>query len=345
MRIAQIAPLFESVPPELYGGSERVISWLTEELVRMGHHVTLFASGDSTTSASLAPMCCRALWRDPQCRETLPHHLAMVEEVLRRAAEFDILHFHCDYVHFPLASRSRVPSLTTLHGLIHPPDLERLFRIFPEVPLVSISDSQRKSLPQALWAGTVYHGMPRELHSFTPVGGDYLLFLGRISPDKGIERASEIADMSRTPLRIAAKIYEEDRSYYEERIRPLIDQSDTAEYLGEIGGRDKDLLLGHAKALLFPIEWEEPFGLVMIEALACGTPVIAYRRGAVSEIIRDGIEGFIVNSIPESIAAITRLGEFSRERCRERFERNFWVEQMAAGYLALYEQHLSSIGR
>jgi glycosyltransferase involved in cell wall biosynthesis len=337
MRIAQIAPLFESVPPSLYGGSERVVSWLTEELVRMGHEVTLFASGDSRTSATLVPCCPRALWRDPSCRETLPHHVLLVEEVFRRASEFDVLHFHCDYVHFPLVRRHQVATLTTMHGLLHPPDLRGLLEEYRDVPLVSISRSQRMPTPTANWVGTVHHGLPVDLHTFHEQAGAYYAFLGRISPDKGVERAIEIAAKTQTQLRIAAKIYDEDRSYFHQRIEPLLmKHAGLVEFLGEVGGADKDDFLGGAKALIFPVEWPEPFGLVMIEALACGTPIIAWNRGAVPEVIDHGTNGFMVDSVDEAIDCLTLLDTIDRRMCRLSFEQRFRSEQMAERYVSLY---------
>jgi len=346
MRIAQIAPLFESVPPNLYGGSERVVSWLTEELVRMGHQVTLFASGDSITSATLVPGCKKALWRDSSCRETLPHHVLLVEEVFRRSSEFDVLHFHCDYVHFPLVRRHQVATLTTMHGLLYSPDLQGLLEEYIDVPLVSISHSQRMSIPAANWSGTVHHGLPTDLHTFHERSENYLAFLGRISPDKGVERAIELAVKTKTPLRIAAKIYDEDRSYFRDHIEPrLKEHANLVEFLGEIGGREKDKFLGRAKALIFPVEWPEPFGLVMIEALACGTPVLAWNRGAVPEVIEHGSNGFMVDSVTQAIACLERLDTIDRRACRLFFERRFCAEQMAEGYVALYREQIKSLCR
>src|SRR6202021_136536 len=289
MKIAQVAPLYERVPPPGYGGTERVVSWLTEELVRLGHEVTLFASGDSQTAAHLVPGCERALWRDNECRETLPHHVRMMELVFRDVSRFDIIHFHCDYIHFPLVRRYAHPTVTTLHGFVHLHDLRALLDEYRDVPLVSISDNQRTSTPSANWQGTVHHGLPRNLHTFSADGGEYLAFLGRISPEKGLERAIEIARRTGIPLKVAAKIYEEDRSYFEHNIQPLLKQSAFfVQFVGEVGGRAKDEFLGRAKALLFPVDWPEPFGLVMIEAMACGTPVIGWRKGSVPEVIEQG---------------------------------------------------------
>ncbi len=339
MRIAQVAPLFESVPPSLYGGSERVVSWLTEDLVRLGHEVTLFASGDSQTAAHLVPACEKALWRDKRCRETLPHHVRMLELVFRDVSRYDIIHFHGDYVHFPLVRRYMHPTVTTLHGFINTHDLGDLLNEYRDVPLVSISDSQRASTPTANWLGTVYHGLPQNLHTFSPNGGDYLAFLGRISPEKGVERAIEISRRSRIPLKIAAKIYDEDRSYFEQVIKPLLEASDSfVQFIGEVGGKAKDQFLGGAKALLFPVDWPEPFGLVMIEAMACGTPVIGWRNGSVPEVICQGINGFVVSSLEEAVDAVGRLGEIHRDRCRKVFESSFGVERMTASYLELYKK-------
>jgi glycosyltransferase involved in cell wall biosynthesis len=337
MRIAQIAPLFESVPPSLYGGSERVVSWLTEDLVRRGHEVTLFASGDSQTSARLIPVCEKALWRDPECRETLPHHVRMLEIVFREAAHFDVLHFHCDYIHFPLIRRVGCPSVTTLHGTVHPHDLCALLAEYADVPLVSISNNQRLPMPSANWVGTVHHGLPPSLHRFHPTGGDYLAFIGRISPEKGLERAIEIAKRTGYQLKIAAKIYNEDRPYFEHVIEPILKSSSSfTEFLGEVGGSAKDEFLGGARALLFPVEWAEPFGLVMIEALATGTPVVAWRRGSVPEIIQHGVTGYIVDSVDEAVQAVHQLHHLERRMCRSHFEGRFTSERMAADYLDLY---------
>jgi len=340
MRIAQVAPLFESVPPARYGGTERVVSWLTEELVSMGHEITLFASGDSRTNARLVSVCERALWQDVSCRETLPHHVLLVEEVLRYADEFDVIHFHCDYVHFPLVRRLHVPTVTTLHGLVHPPDHEKLFRAFPEVALVAISESQQSPLPQAPWCGTVHHGMPPGLHTYREQAGDYLLFLGRISQDKGIEQAIEIASQAHMHLKVAAKIYDEDRSYFEQTIRPIFKANENITFVGEVGGAEKNELLGNAYGLLFPVVWSEPFGLVLIEALACGTPVIAWNRGAVPEIVQHGVNGFVVDSISDAVLAVASLKHISRRCCRRRFEERFTSRRMAERYVGLYEKRI-----
>jgi glycosyltransferase involved in cell wall biosynthesis len=279
MRIAQVAPLLESVPPKLYGGTERVVSYLTEELVRQGHDVTLFASGDSQTSARLVAGCPQALWRDGQCRETLPHHVRLLELVYRDADRFDVLHFHGDYVHFPLVRRAPSPTVTTLHGRLHLPDLGPLLSEYADVPLVSISNDQRRPVPEANWQATVYHGLPLDLHTFRDRPDDYLAFLGRVSPEKGLDHAIEIARRVGMRLKVAAKIYPEEVHYFEEVIEPLFRASPWVEFVGEVGGRTKDEFLGKAVALLFPITWAEPFGLVMIEAMACGTPVVGFGAG------------------------------------------------------------------
>jgi glycosyltransferase involved in cell wall biosynthesis len=339
MRIAQVAPLYESVPPELYGGTERVVSYLTEELVRQGHEVTLFASGDSRTRARLVEVCPRALWRDPGCRETLPHHVRQMELVFRDVSRFDVLHFHTDYLHFPLLRRHPCASVTTLHGMMHPPDLGELFDEYDDVPLVSISDSQRRPIPWANWQATVYHGLPRNLHTFREQRGEYLAFLGRASREKGLDRAVEIARRSGMQLKVAAKIYPEERAYFTDTLRPLMDAAGSlVEFVGEVGGKGKDDFLGNAHAVLFPIDWPEPFGLVMIEALACGTPVIAFRNGSVPEVIDHGETGFVVGSLEEAVEAVGRVSELSRRRCRQVFEQRFDAARMARDYLDVYRR-------
>jgi glycosyltransferase involved in cell wall biosynthesis len=339
MRIAQVAPLYESVPPRLYGGTERVISYLTEELVRLGHEVTLFASGDSQTQAHLVPACPRALWRDPDCRETLPHHVRLLELVFEDVSRFDVIHFHCDYLHFPLLRRHPCASVTTLHGRLHVPDLGPLFQEYTEVPLVSISHNQRRPLPRANWQATIYHGLPRSLHTFREEPGSYLAFLGRVSPEKGLDRAVAIARQSGRKLKIAAKIYPEERAYYQQVIEPLLRESRSfVEFVGEVGGRDKDEFLGNAAALLFPIDWPEPFGLVMIEALACGTPVIGWRNGSVPEVLDDGITGFVVDSVDQAVEAVGQIDGLSRRVCRQVFEERFDAARMARDYLAVYRR-------
>jgi glycosyltransferase involved in cell wall biosynthesis len=337
MRIAQVAPLYESVPPKFYGGTERVVYFLTEELVRLGHDVTLFASGDSRTSAQLVPICNRALWRDPECRETLPHHVRQMETVFSQASRFDVIHFHSDYLHFPLLRYHRTPSVTTLHGMLRKHDLEALFHAYPDVPLVSISDDQRRPFPAANWQATIYHGLPHGLHTFRDRPQDYLLFIGRVSPEKRLDRAIEIALRSGRRLKVAAKIYDEDRGYHETVIEPLLRETKSqVEFLGEVGGRDKDELIGNASALLFPIDWPEPFGLVMIEALACGTPVIAWPHGSVPEVLEDGKTGYLVETIAEAVEAVAKVGQLSRAECRRAFEQRFDATHMAYQYERVY---------
>jgi glycosyltransferase involved in cell wall biosynthesis len=338
MRIAQVAPLCESVPPARYGGTERVVSYLTEELVRQGHEVTLFATGDSRTAARLVPGCPRALWQEASCRDALPHHVRLVELVASQALRFDLIHFHLDYVHFPTIDRLPCPTVTTLHGRLHPPDEQPFFEAFAGAPLVSISDAQRSPIPGANWRATVYHGMPRDLHTFHETPGTYLAFLGRLSPEKGIEPALEIARRAGMSLKVAAKIYPEERSYYEQVVEPLFRTSPWVEFIGEVGGREKDEFLGNARALLFPIGWDEPFGLVMIEALACGTPVVAFRRGSVPEVIADQVTGFVVDGVDEAVEAVARLDELDRGRCRRTFEERFDAARMTRDYLEVYGQ-------
>jgi glycosyltransferase involved in cell wall biosynthesis len=337
MRIAQVAPLYESVPPRLYGGTERVVSWLTEKLVSRGHDVTLFASGDSVTTARLVPACKKALRLDSQCIDPIPHHVLMLEDVFAQADDFDIIHFHTDYLHFSRIRRERIPSVTTLHGRLDIPDLVPLYREFTDLPLVSISDTQRKPLPWVNWIGTVHHGMPADSLCLRQTPGDYLAFLGRISPEKGLDRAIEIAIRSGMPLKIAAKVDRADQKYFEEEIKPAL-KHPLVEFIGEIGNSDKQEFLGNAAALLFPIAWPEPFGLVMIEAMACGTPVIAYPFGSVPEIIAPGVSGFLVRNDKEAVRAVERIGEIDRLECRRHFELNFSDERMARDYLRIYQQ-------
>ena len=337
MRIAQVAPLYESVPPRLYGGTERVVSWLTEMLVSFGHEVTLFASGDSVTNARLVPACKKALRLDSDCVDPAAHHVLMVERVFALAEEFDLIHFHTDYLHFPLSRRVQVPFVTTLHGRLDLPDLVPLYKEFSEVPLISISDAQRKPLPWVNWLKTVHHGLPSNSLSLNEGGGDYLAFLGRISPEKGLDRAIQIAIESGMKLKIAAKVDRGDRDYFERQIAPLLDNP-LIEFIGEISASEKQEFLGNAAALLFPIEWPEPFGIVMIEALACGTPVIAHPFGSVPEIIPDGVGGFLVRDLDEAVQAVRRLGEIDRRECRSHFKLNFTDERMARDYVKVYHQ-------
>jgi glycosyltransferase involved in cell wall biosynthesis len=334
MRIAQIAPLFESVPPTSYGGTERVVSYLTEALVEAGHDVTLFASGDSITAARLIPCCPRALRTDPGCTHHLAHHVRQLELVFRHAHEFDLMHFHSDFLHFPFSRRSAVLHVTTLHGRQDIPDLVPLYQEFSDIPVVSISNAQRAPLPWLDWRATVYHGLPVGLYAPGGGGGGYLAFLGRVSPEKRVDRAIQIARQVGMPLRIAAKVDQADRLYYEE-IEPLL-RDPMVTFVGEIGEVEKEDFLGNAHALLFPIDWPEPFGLAMIEAMACGTPVVAFRCGSVPEVVDHGVTGFIVGDVTEAVTAVHRVGGLSRRRVREVFERRFSVAAMMAGYLDVY---------
>ncbi|SNT72538.1 glycosyltransferase family 4 protein [Paracoccus seriniphilus] len=337
MKIAQIAPLEESCPPRLYGGTERIVSYLAEEQVRQGHEVTLFASGDSKTSAHLVPCSKEALRLDPMVTNSLPWHVAMLEEVRRRADEFDVLHFHIDFLHYPMAQPFADRMVTTMHGRLDGHDLRPVYATFPNYPLVSISDDQRGPLPFVNWAGTVYHGIPRDLLPFTEQPrGDYLAFLGRISPEKRPDRAIEIARRAGMPLKIAAKISDTDRRYWEETIAPMIETCDHVEYVGEINESQKADFLGNARALLFPIDWPEPFGLVMIEAMACGTPVIAWENGSVPEIVEPGLTGYLVKSLDEAVMALGKLDRISRRIVRATFEERFTADRMAQDYIDIY---------
>jgi glycosyltransferase involved in cell wall biosynthesis len=336
LRIAQVAPLYESVPPSLYGGTERVVSYLTESLVALGHDVTLFASGDSVTRARLVPVCERALRLDPRTPEPVSFHVIMLEQVFRRAADFDVIHFHIDGLPLPLARRHRTPCLTTLHGRLDLGGLEPLYREFSEHPLISISNAQRQPLRWANWAATIHHGLPLGLHRPGAGEGRYLAFLGRISPEKRVDRAIEIALRSGIPLKIAAKVDRVDQEYFTTRIEPKIDGR-FIEFVGEIGEHEKSRFLGDADALLFPVDWPEPFGLAMVEAMACGTPVIAFRCGSIPEVIDEGVTGHIVDSVDEAVARVARVRRLSRERCRETFERRFSAARMAQDYCAAYQ--------
>ncbi|HXN22099.1 MAG TPA: glycosyltransferase family 4 protein [Candidatus Dormibacteraeota bacterium] len=336
MKIAQVAPLYESVPPKLYGGTERVVSYLTEELVRMGHEVTLFASGDSQTAARLIPSCPRSLRLDTDCVDHLAHHFVMLGDVKENARRFDVIHFHIDYLHFPLSQALQIPSLTTLHGRLDIPELLPLYRKYREPRLVSISKAQRKPLSWANWVGNVYHGLPANQLHLHREPGKYLAFLGRISPEKRVDRAIKIALQAGMPLKIAAKIDRVDRPYYETEIKPLLNNPNI-ELIGEIGEQQKDDFLGNAYAYLFPIDWPEPFGLTMIEAMACGTPTIAFPCGSVREILDDHVTGFIVRNTEEAVDAVERVEHFDRARCRQAFEKRFVASRMAQDYLRLYE--------
>ncbi len=339
MKIAQVAPLAERCPPRLYGGTERIVSYLTEELVRQGHDVTLFASGDSQTAAKLVRCSDMALRLNPAVKDHMPYHIVLVDEVCRRADDFDVIHFHVDLLHCPLVRAFADRTLTTLHGRLDLPDLKPFYAAFPEIPLVSISDSQRRPMPAVNWAATVPHGLPRDLLPFSPrPRGDYLAFLGRISPEKRPDRAIDIAARAGVPLKIAAKVDKADRAYWDMVIAPLIARHDNVEFIGEIGDAEKTSFLGNARALLFPIDWPEPFGLVMIEAMACGTPVIAWNCGSVPEVIDDGVTGFIVEDEAEAVNAVRRLAMVDRARVRAIFEQRFSVERMAADYVSVYRR-------
>jgi glycosyltransferase involved in cell wall biosynthesis len=335
MHIAQIAPLTEAIPPKLYGGTERVVSWLTEELIALGHDVTLFASGDSQTSAKLEAVWPRALRLDGAVRDPNALHMMMLERVYQRADEFDFLHFHLDYYPFSLFSRQATPFLTTLHGRLDLPEHQPVFDTFSAVPVVSISNSQRRPLPQANWVRTVHHGLPEKLLTPKRVKPSYFAFLGRIAPEKGIDRAIRIAQHCGMPLKIAAKVDRVDQDYFDEQIQPMI-KAGNVEFIGEIADKDKSEFLSGAMVLLVPIDWPEPFGLVMIEAMACGTPVIAFNRGSVPEVIDEGVTGFIVEDINGAIGAVDRLGHLSRDKIRKRFEERFTARRMAQDYLSVY---------
>jgi glycosyltransferase involved in cell wall biosynthesis len=335
MRIAQVAPLAESVPPKLYGGTERVVHWLTESLIELGHEVTLFASGDSKTSAELVPVLARGLRLGRPAVDPIAAQATLLEAVAQRASEFDVIHCHIDWLQLPLLTRLSTPFLTTLHGRLDLNGLGEIARRFPAAPFVSISDNQRLPRPDLRYLATIYHGMPADL--FRPVyrHGGYLAFLGRLTAEKGPEAAIRIARNAGMPLHIAAKIPRGDRRYYKEQLEPLID-GNGVRLVGEVTDAAKQEFLGGAAALLFPIDWPEPFGLVMIEAMACGTPVIAYRAGSVSEVIDHGVTGFVVESESEAVAAIERLAELDRRGVRKRFERRFTAAQMAEHYVECY---------
>ena len=338
MKIAQIAPLAESCPPKLYGGTERIVSYLTEELVAQGHDVTLFASGDSVTSAELVACSEMGLRLNPKIVDPIPYHVMMIEEVRRRAHEFDALHFHIDILQFPIIRDFADKTVTTLHGRLDLHGLGQFYSAFPYVPLSSISYDQRKPLPENTnWAGNVYHGLPRDLLPFSPEAkGGYLAFLGRISEEKRPDRAIEIAVRTGLPLKIAAKIDKADRAYWEEKIEPMVKANANVEYIGEIGEQHKARFLGDALALLFPIDWPEPFGLVMIESMACGTPVVAFRCGSVPEVIDDGVSGYMVDSIDEAVAAVSRISDLDRSEVRRAFEERYTSSRMARDYVKMY---------
>jgi glycosyltransferase involved in cell wall biosynthesis len=344
MHIAQIAPLTEAIPPKLYGGTERVVSWLTEELITLGHEVTLFASGDSVTSAQLEAVWPRALRLDGAVRDPNALHMLMLEKVYRRAADFDFLHFHLDYYPFSLFSRQSTPFVTTLHGRLDLPEHQPVFDEFSSIPVISISNAQRRPLPQAHWVRTVHHGLPEKLLTPRLVKPSYFAFLGRIAPEKGIDRAIRIAEHCGMPLKVAAKVDSIDREYFEEQIHPMM-KAANIEYVGEINDAEKSEFLSGAMVLLVPIDWPEPFGLVMIEAMACGTPVIAFNRGSVPEIIDDGLTGFIVEDINGAIGAVDRLHHLSRPKIRKCFEERFTARRMAQDYLSVYRSMTDNVAR
>jgi glycosyltransferase involved in cell wall biosynthesis len=337
VRIAQVSPLYESTPPQLYGGTERVVSYLTEELVRQGHDVTLFASGDSVTAAELIAPCKRALRLDRNCRDTLAYHMILLDEVYACCERFDVIHFHIDYLHFPLTRRHHIANVTTLHGRLDIPELWHVYRQFREMPLISISDAQREPLPWANWRATIYHGLPDDLYSLNSAPGKYLAFIGRISPEKRVDRAIEAAKRVGIPLRIAAKVDKADAEYFEAKIKPLLDDP-LVEFVGEIGETEKQEFLGNAYALLFLIDWPEPFGLAMIEAMACGTPTVAFSNGSVPEVIDNGVSGFVVDSMEEAVRAVRQVESVSREGCRNAFEKRFTVSRMARKYVTEYHR-------
>src|SRR5579872_5398059 len=336
MRIAEVAPLYESVPPKGYGGTERVVSWLTEELVRLGHDVTLFASADSMTTARLVPCCPESLRLATDCVDQLAHHVVMLTKVLQEKDDFDLIHFHTDYLHFPVSSRDRYLHVTTLHGRLDIPDLVPLYEMYSHMPVISISDAQRDPLPHLNWQGTVHHGLPFDNYKFHGNRGKYLAFLGRTSPEKGLDRAIEIARAAGVPLKIAAKVDKADQEYFETVIQPLL-KDDGIEFVGEIGYPEKDEFLGNAAALLFPIAWPEPFGIVMIESMACGTPVIAYPFGSVPEVVVDGLTGFLVCDVAAAVEAIGHLDRLDRRKIRKYFEQHFTSQRMALDYVKIYE--------
>jgi len=337
MKIAQIAPLYESCPPRLYGGTERVVSYLTEELVRQGHDVTLFASGDSCTSAKLVPFCETALRLDPRIKDAIPPHIVMLHRVRALADHFDVLHFHVDVMHYPLISDFADRTVTTLHGRLDLYELKDVFTTFSHVPLVSISKDQRRPMPPVNWLGTVHHGLPRDLLPFNPAPkGEYLAFLGRISPEKGPAQAIEIATRSGAKLKMAAKIDRVDRAYWEDVIHPMVEANPNVEFVGEINERQKASFLGEAAALLFPIDWPEPFGMVMIEAMACGTPIVAFPRGSAPEVIDEGVSGFLVDDVDGAVEAVERLPGFDRAKARECFEHRFSIERVCQDYVRIY---------
>ena len=337
MRIAQVAPLIESVPPKHYGGTERIVSYLTEELVRAGHEVTLFASGDSVTGAQLIAPWQRSIRKNERCKDPVAREVLLIDHVIEHVDEFALIHFHTGYLHFPICRGLSVPHVTTLHGRLDIPDLVPVFDRFRNEPLISISSAQRQPLPWVNWQATVYHGLPKDQFKFHPHAGDYLAFLGRVSPEKRVDRAIEIAKRAGMQLKVAAKVDRVDRRYFKREVEPLLNESHV-EWLGEISDREKDEFLGNAYALLFPIDWPEPFGLVMIEAMACGTPVIAYDHGSVPEVIEDGVNGFVVRDLEGAVQAVRHIPDLSRARCREVFEKRFTATRMATDYVKVYKR-------
>jgi glycosyltransferase involved in cell wall biosynthesis len=337
MRIAQVSPLIEAVPPKLYGGTERIVAYLADELAAMGHDVTLFASGDSLTKAKLEAVCPRALRLDDSVRDSLAPHLTMLETVAEHADEFDIVHLHVDYLGYPVMRRAGVPFVTTLHGRLDLPELHPLYRVFSDIPVVSISDSQREPLPHANYVATVHHGLPEKLLWPGSGSGGYLAFIGRISPEKAPDAAIRIAAAAGMELKIAAKVDKVDREYFAEQIMPML-SFPHVEYVGEINDAEKGEFLGKAAGLIFPIAWREPFGLAMIEAMACGTPVIALNRGSVPEVVDHGTTGFIVENEAEAAAAAGRLGELDRGQIRRVFEKRFTARRMTEDYLNIYRR-------
>lgn len=338
MKIAQLAPLTESIPPRLYGGTERVVSYLTEELVHLGHDVTLFASGDSETGARLEAICPQALRLDPTVCDRNAYQFLLLERAFRQAEDFDLIHSHLDYWAFPWASRCQTPLVTTLHGRLDLPEIRPLHGLF-DMALVSISDAQRRPLPDANWVGTVHHGLPRDLYHFQPGPGQYLAFLGRMAAEKRPDHAIALAKRLGMPLKIAAKVDPADREYFNSNIAPLLDHP-VVEYVGEVSDADKQEFLGNASALVAPFDWPEPFGMVFIEALACGTPVLAYRRGSIPELIDNGMTGYVCNTFDEMGKAVSQIDALDRRACRQAFEARFTVERMAQDYLRLYEETL-----
>jgi glycosyltransferase involved in cell wall biosynthesis len=342
MKIAQVAPLCESVPPKFYGGTERIVSYLTEELVRQGYEVTLFSSGDSVTRAKLRSPVKKSLRHDNSCIDSNAPHFVMMEEVAKRAQDFDIIHYHIDYLHFPISRRENYVHLTTLHGRLDIQELKPIFNEYSEMPVVSISFAQRKPLQHANWVGNVYHGIPSTLYQLHDSSGKYLAFLGRISPEKRVDRAIQIALGAGMPIKIAAKVDKVDLQYYQSIIKPML-KHPLIEFIGEIGEREKDDFLGNALALIFPIDWPEPFGLVMIEAMACGTPVIAFPNGSVPEVIDDKLTGYLITDIQQGIKAVETVSNLSRKKIREIFEKRFTVERMADNYISIYKEILSNL--